>query len=120
MTVNSLPSASPSGASGMYLPCSKEIESNSGVSAPSALIVSLFAAQWTMKSPAVTGVPSDHLASSLMVYFTVSGSSEVFSYVPKSSFGMIEPSVPKYQKDENMRSATAELYVVYVFDCEPL
>lgn len=55
-----------------------------------------------------------------MVYFTVSGSSEVFSYVPKSLSGMIEPSVPKYQKDENMRSATAELYVVYVFDCRPL
>ena len=40
--------------------------------------------------------------------------------MPKSSFGMIEPSVPKYQKDENMRSTTAELYVVYVFDCRPL
>ncbi len=41
------------------------------------------------------GVPSDQTASSVMVYLTVSGSSEVTSIVPKSLFSQMVPSVPK-------------------------
>src|SRR5665647_2328838 len=43
-----------------------------------------FAAQSSSMSEASTGVPSDHFTPSLMVYFTVSGSSDTFSYVPKA------------------------------------
>ena len=37
-----------------------------------------------LPDPKFTDAPSDHLTSGLIVYLTVSGSSLVFSYVPKS------------------------------------
>ena len=57
----------------------------------------------------VIGVPSDQTASSAMVYLMTIGSSETSSMVPKSVSSQVVPSVPKYAKPPNMRSATAEL-----------
>ncbi|OUD86705.1 hypothetical protein BC477_01830 [Clavibacter michiganensis subsp. michiganensis] len=62
------------------------------VTVPSSFVVTssvvftfvVFAAQLRSMSAASTGVPSLHLTPSLIVNFTTSGSSETFSYVPKS------------------------------------
>src|SRR5215207_6644058 len=49
------------------------------------------------------GSPSLQTASSAKVYSTVSGSSLVFSYDPKSSSGATEPSGAKYQNWSSTR-----------------
>ncbi|GAA3414631.1 hypothetical protein [Streptosporangium vulgare] len=51
-------------------------------------------AHHSMTSSQSIGVPSDQTALSLMVYSTLSGSSETFSYVPKSLSGVIAPLSP--------------------------
>ena len=42
------------------------------------------AAHWRTMSAASTGAPSDHVASSANVYFTLSGSSDTCSTVPRA------------------------------------